>query len=76
MKADDKNIFDESLLDIIVCPVTKEKLILDRENNELLSRKANLAFPIKEGIPILLLEEARKISRSWLKAKNPLLHNF
>ena len=64
MKADDKNIFDESLLDIIVCPVTKEKLILDRENNELLSRKANLAFPIKEGIPILLLEEARKISRS------------
>ena len=64
MTLDDKNIFDESLLDIIVCPVTKEKLILDRENNELLSRKANLAFPIKEGIPILLVEEARKISRS------------
>ena len=64
MNVDDKNIFDESLLDIIVCPVTKEKLILDRENNELLSRKANLAFPIKEGIPILLVEEARKISRS------------
>ena len=64
MTVEDKNIFDESLLDIIVCPVTKEKLILDRENNELLSRKANLAFPIKEGIPILLVEEARKISRS------------
>ena len=64
MTVDDKNIFDESLLDIIVCPVTKEKLILDRQNNELLSRKANLAFPIKEGIPILLVEEARKISRS------------
>ncbi len=64
MTLDDKNIFDESLLDIIVCPVTKEKLILDRENNELLSRKANLAFPIKEGIPILLVEEARKINRS------------
>ena len=61
---DNKDSFDESLLDIIVCPVTKEKLILDRENNELLSRKANLAFPIKEGIPILLVEEARKISRS------------
>ena len=61
---DNKDSFDESLLDIIVCPVTKEKLILDRENNELLSRKANLAFPIKEGIPILLVEEARKINRS------------
>ena len=64
MTVEDKNIFDESLLDIIVCPVTKEKLILDRENNELLSRKANLAFPIKEGIPILLVEETRKINRS------------
>ena len=64
MKEDDKNIFDESLLDIIVCPVTKEKLILDKKNNELLSKEANLAFPIKDGIPILLIEEARKINRS------------
>ena len=55
MKMKNKDSFDESLLDIIVCPVTKEKLILDRENNELLSRNANLAFPIKEGIPILLV---------------------
>ena len=61
---DNKDSFDESLLDIIVCPVTKEKLILDKENNELLSKEANLAFPIKDGIPILLVEEARKISRS------------
>ena len=61
---DNKDSFDESLLDIIVCPVTKEKLIFDKENNELLSKEANLAFPIKDGIPILLVEEARKISRS------------
>ena len=61
---DNKDSFDESLLDIIVCPVTKEKLIFDKENNELLSKEANLAFPIKDGIPILLIEEARKISRS------------
>ena len=61
---DNKDSFDESLLDIIVCPVTKEKLILDKENNELLSKEANLAFPIKDGIPILLIEEARNISRS------------
>ena len=64
MKMDNKDSFDESLLDIIVCPVTKEKLIFDKENNELLSKEANLAFPIKDGIPILLIEEARKISRS------------
>ena len=56
--------FDESLLDIIVCPVTKEKLSFDRENNELISVKGKLAFPIKNGIPILLIEEARKINRS------------
>ena len=64
MKMENKDSFDESLLDIIVCPVTKGKLIFDKENNELLSKEANLAFPIKEGIPILLIEEARKISRS------------
>ena len=64
MKKDNKDSFDTSLLEIIVCPVTKEKLSYDKKNNELLSSKANLAFPIKEGIPILLLEEARKISRT------------
>ena len=64
MKMENKDSFDESLLDIIVCPVTKEKLIFDKENNELLSKEANLAFPIKDGIPILLIEEARKISLS------------
>ena len=64
MQVKNKNIFDESLLDIIVCPVTKEKLTLDKKTNELISKKAKLAFPIKEGIPILLIEEARKINRS------------
>ncbi|MEC8099664.1 MAG: Trm112 family protein [Pseudomonadota bacterium] len=54
-------MFDESLLDIIVCPVTKEKLTLDKKTNELISKKAKLAFPIREGIPILLIEEARKL---------------
>ena len=63
MQVKNKNIFDESLLDIIVCPVTKEKLTLDKKTNELISKKAKLAFPIREGIPILLIEEARKINR-------------
>ena len=56
-----KDYFDESLLEIIVCPITKEKLIFDKKKNELISKKAKLAFPIKDGIPILLIEEARKI---------------
>ena len=56
-----KDYFDESLLEIIVCPITKEKLIFDIKKNELISKKAKLAFPIKDGIPILLIEEARKI---------------
>ena len=63
MQVKNKNIIDESLLNIIVCPVTKEKLILDKKTNELISKKAKLAFPIREGIPILLIEEARKINR-------------
>ena len=58
------NKFDENLLDIIVCPLTKEKLILDKKKKELVSKKANLAYPIRQGIPILLVEEARKISHS------------
>lgn len=53
--------FDPSILKIIVCPLTKEKLLYDKKNNELISKKAKLAYPIKDGIPILLLEEARKV---------------
>ena len=56
-----KNIFDQSLLKIIVCPKTKEKLVFDKKNNELISKKAKLAYKIKNGIPVLLPEEARKI---------------
>ncbi|MBF96078.1 MAG: hypothetical protein CFH34_00687 [Alphaproteobacteria bacterium MarineAlpha9_Bin4] len=58
---DDNNFFDQSLLEIIVCPVSKEKLTYDKKNNELISKKAKLAFPIKDGIPVLLIEEARKL---------------
>ena len=45
------NKIDKDLLDILVCPVTKDKLLLDEENNELISKKANLAYPIRDGIP-------------------------
>ena len=56
-----KKEFDLKILDIIVCPVTKHKLTFDEKNNQLISKKAKLAYPIKEGIPILLVDEAVKI---------------
>ncbi|HET6607527.1 MAG TPA: Trm112 family protein [Rhodopila sp.] len=52
---------DPRLLEILVCPVTKGPLEYDRDANELISRKAGLAFPIRDGIPIMLPEEARPI---------------
>ena len=53
---------DKNLLSILVCPVTKGPLDFDKTNNELISKVAKLAYPIKNGIAILLESEARKIS--------------
>ena len=52
---------DPKLLNILVCPRTRTPLVLDRENRELVSKAAGLAFPIREGVPILLVEEAREL---------------
>jgi uncharacterized protein YbaR (Trm112 family) len=52
---------DPKLLEILVCPVTKTTLEYDRERQELISPAAKLAFPIRDGIPILLEEEARRL---------------
>ena len=52
---------DPKLLEIIVCPVTKGSLRYDRENQELISDNAGLAYPIRDGIPIMLADEAREI---------------
>ena len=52
---------DSRLLDLLVCPVTKGPLEYDRERNELISRQAKLAYPIRDGIPIMLPEEARRL---------------
>ncbi|PPQ37554.1 Trm112 family protein [Rhodopila globiformis] len=52
---------DPRLLEILVCPVTKGPLEYDRAANELISRKAGLAYPIRDGIPIMLPEEARPL---------------
>ena len=55
---------DPRLLEILVCPLTKGPLTYDRENNELISPKAGLAYPIRDGIPIMLADEARVIEPS------------
>ncbi len=55
------NSVDPKLLEILVCPLTKGTLEYDAEKQELISRKAKLAYPIRDGIPIMLPEEARKL---------------
>jgi len=52
---------DPKLLEILVCPLTKGPLEYDAEKQELISRKAKLAYPIRDGIPIMLPEEARRL---------------
>lgn len=52
----------EELLELLVCPLTKEKLEYNQETNELISKKANLAYPIVNGIPVMLKEKAREIN--------------
>jgi uncharacterized protein YbaR (Trm112 family) len=52
---------DPKLLEILVCPLSKKPLRYDAENQELISEAAGLAFPIRDGIPIMLIDEARRL---------------
>lgn len=52
---------DPKLLEILVCPLTKAPLRYDREKQELISEQAKLAYPIRDGIPIMLVDEARDL---------------
>ena len=61
---------DAKLLEILVCPVTKGPLVYDRERQELVSRSARLAYPIRDGIPVLLEDEARKLTPEEVEAMN------
>jgi len=56
-----RRMVDPKLLEILVCPLTKTSLDYDAERQELISRAAGLAYPIRDGIPIMLPEEARKL---------------
>ena len=53
---------DDFLLDLLVCPKSGGKLVYDKNTNELVCKQSKLAYPIKDGIPILLTDEARKIN--------------
>ena len=57
----DTTELDPKLLELLVCPGTKGPLVYDREYNELISEQANLAYPIRDGIPIMLVSEARAL---------------
>ena len=54
-------VLDKKLLDILICPVSKSALTYDHENNELISEESGLAYPVRDGIPVMLPDEARKI---------------
>jgi uncharacterized protein YbaR (Trm112 family) len=53
---------DKKLLDILVCPVTKGALKYDKKTQELVSKSARLAYPVRDGIPVMLEEEARELT--------------
>jgi hypothetical protein len=55
---------DPKLLEILVCPLTKGPLVYDRERQELVSERARLAYPVRDGIPIMLVEEARRLDEA------------
>jgi uncharacterized protein YbaR (Trm112 family) len=55
---------DPKLLDLLVCPLTKEPLRFDRERGELISDRAKLAYPVRGGVPIMLPSEARRLDNS------------
>ena len=53
---------DPKLLELLVCPVTKWPLVYDRDKQELVSKSAGLAYPIRDGIPVMLEDEARRLT--------------
>ena len=61
MATQNRTEVDPKLLEILVCPLTKGPLHYDKDKQELISQKAGLAYPIRDGIPIMLVDEAREL---------------
>jgi uncharacterized protein YbaR (Trm112 family) len=64
----DKGGIDPRLLELLVCPLTKTSLVYDETRQELISRAARVAYPIRDGIPIMLQDEARPLEEEELRA--------
>ena len=62
---------DPRLLEVLVCPLTHGPLEYDRARGELVSRRANLAYPVRDGVPIMLPEEARRLDEGEAAATAP-----
>lgn len=60
---------DARILELLVCPLTKTSLVYDAERRELISRAARLAFPIRDGVPMMTPEAARRLDEDELKAR-------
>ena len=61
--AADNHEIDRRLLEVLVCPLTRGPLVYDRANNELISHQARKAYPVRAGVPIMLVDEARDLAR-------------
>jgi uncharacterized protein YbaR (Trm112 family) len=68
-----RHVVDIKTLEMLVCPLTKTRLMLSADGNELISVVAHLAFPIRHGVPMLSLDEAREVSEEELKRRMPEL---
>ena len=66
-----RQLVDPRTLEMLVCPLTKTRLVLSDDHNELISVAARLAFPIRGGVPMLSLDEAREIDPDELRRKAP-----
>ncbi len=68
-----RHVVDVKTLEMLVCPLTKTRLVLSADGTELISTAAHLAFPIREGVPMLSLDEAREVSEEELHKRMPEL---
>ena len=68
-----RHVVDVKTLELLVCPLTKTRLVLSADGTELISIAAHLAFPITEGVPLLSLDEARQVTDEELERRMPEL---
>jgi uncharacterized protein YbaR (Trm112 family) len=65
---------DKKLLEILVCPVTKGSLVYDKKKNELISKAGGLAYPVHDGIPVMLESDARELTEEELEQLHQSTH--